>query len=135
MSYQAYSKVVFGLEVSKETVFIENKQRGCCHDVDLTAKFCSECGKPMNKIVKEQIINYGSSDQNKLGYFISSYDSDETGILGFILAQTKDQDLNYYVIPQPKEEMVNKLKEFLMQYNIRYNDNELKSYLYTYHSY
>lgn len=134
MGYSAYSKVVFGIEISKDMTFVEKKVRSCNHNVDTNLKFCSECGKPMYTIEREAIVDEGYYE-DEIGYFTSSYDSNHIGILGFVIAQTKDQDTSYYAIPEPKEVMIKKLKTFLETHSIEYKLNDLKAYLYTRHSY
>lgn len=134
MGYSAYSKVVFGLIVSKDDITVETNVRSCSHDTDLNANFCSVCGQAVYETEETMLVEYGY-DPNQIAYFVSSHDSDEEGILGFVIAQTEDQDTSYHVIPQPSEKMISELKKFLNEHEIEFSDNELKSYLYTEHSY
>lgn len=134
MGYSAYSYAVFGLKVSKNDITKETQVRNCNHNVDLQAKFCSECGKPIYQIKKERIVDHGYSP-NEIGYFVSDPGNDNTGILGFVLAKTDYNSTTYLKIPLPTLEMIEQLKEFLHEHSIEYNEEELNSYLYTYHSY
>lgn len=134
MGYSSYSRVVFGLKVSKDDLIVEEKVRSCNHNTDLNANFCSVCGQPVYEIEETMIVDEGYYP-NKLGYFVSDSNRDEEGILGFVIVKTNDQDINYYAIPEPKEEMVKQLKDFLIAHDFQFEDKDLKSYLYTRHSY
>lgn len=134
MGYDAYSKVVFGVKVAKEDLTVEKKVRSCNHNTDLNANFCSVCGKPTYKVKKEMVIDYGY-EPNEIGYFVSSPDSDEEGIVGMLLSQTGSQDTNYYDIPLPSKEMGKEIKEFLEANDFEVSDDDLRTYLYTEHSY
>lgn len=132
MGYDAYSYAVFGKQVSKSDLTVVTKVRGCSHKTDTNQKFCSECGKPVWKQEKEFIADEGYG--NKIGFFKSSADTDE-GVLGFKLVSTGSSDNDYYAIPAPKPSMAVEILEFFKKHNIACSEDELKSYLYTYHSY
>lgn len=134
MGYSAYSNAVFGLLVNKSQLTVQNQKRSCDHDTDLEGNFCSVCGEPVY-IIEEEVIIDENSYRNTIDYFVSSADSDKKGILGIRIAETDDQDTNYYPIAVPNEKLVNQLKDFLNKHNIAFADKDLKVYMYTYHSY
>ena len=134
MSYQAYSQAVFGILVSKEDITIEKKERTCNHNTDVNANFCSVCGEPVYEIEEKMIIEYGDND-NSIGYFISSDNSDEEGVLGFLLAETDSDALGYYAIPKPSQENIKKLKVFLKEHGFKFKNSDLQTIFFTCHSY
>lgn len=130
MGYDASSKIVYGLKINEKNVNKEKQVRSCKHKVDSNAKYCSECGKPIYKT--EQVeLDY----PDNIEFYLSDYSSNDVGILGFIVVGTKTQDTNYYEVPQPNQNKIKELKEFLIENSIKFKDEDLKSYLYTYHSY
>lgn len=134
MGYSASSYVVFGKKIKNTDIIEERKVRSCNHNTDLTKPFCAECGKPLYKIETLTLADEGY-EYNKIGYFTSSYDSRETGILGFKLASTRNQDTEYNEILEPDQKMKDELIEFFTLNNIAFKEEDFKSYVYTYHSY
>lgn len=134
MGYDAYSYAVFGKEMHKSDLTVVTKKRSCVHDTNLNSKFCSECGKPVWVENKEFIADYG--DGNKIGFFVSDHGQDNPeGILGFKLANARSSDTRMYEIPEPTTDMIQGIMDFFKLHNIEFDDKDLKSYLYTYHSY
>lgn len=123
MGYAAYSYVVFGKKIEPKDIIEERKVRSC-----------AECGKPVYKIETLTLADEGYQ-YNKIGYFTSSYDTRETGVLGFKLAGTGNQDTDYHEILAPTQEMKDELIDFFNLNNIPFKQSDFKSYVYTYHSY
>ena len=132
MGYDAYSYAVFGKQVSKRDLTVVTKVRGCLHNTDTTQKFCSECGNPVWTQEEAFIADEGYG--KKIGFFKSSADTDD-GVLGFKLVSTQSSDYDYHPIPVPTPGMAVEILDFFKKHGIACYEDELKSYLYTYHSY
>lgn len=133
MSYSPTSNLVFGIFIDEQDLKISTQVRGCTHNCDLNAKFCFTCGQPVHKEEMSDIADQGSFDEtNTVGFFKSScYSTD--GILGVPLLQTQDQDTGYYVVPQPTKKQCELVKQFLVDNNFMFDEEDVQVYVYTYH--
>ena len=134
MGYEAYSYVVYGKEVEEDEITISQSIRNCSHQTDLSMKFCGECGKPVYKEIEEVLLESGWT-ANKLAFFKSSSDT-TNGIVGYLLNKTNSQDCSYHPIIEPSPEMTKSILLFFKEkLDIEMEEDDLKKYVYTYHSY
>jgi hypothetical protein len=134
MSYSAYSYVVFGVLVPRDTIKHTIRIRGCEHTIEPKMNFCPECGKPAYKEKVQNILN--PMEDNKLSYFYSDYEGESHIVIGFCVGKT---DYNTNTEPVackvPTPNMILELIEFFKEHNLPYKEKDIKMYVITYHSY
>lgn len=130
MGYSASSYVIFGKKTSVKALTINTKVRGCNHKIDEGQKFCSECGKPV-WVQKETFIADEELDL-KVRFFAPTYENDD-GVLGFRINNPRDNDIEELSSPSP--EMVQDILNFYKENGIACREKDLKTYVFTYHSY
>lgn len=134
MGYEAYSYVVYGKEVEEDEITISQNVRACNHETDLSKKFCAECGNPVYKEIEDILLRSGWKE-NELAFFKSSSDT-TNGIVGYLINKTKSQDCSYHPIIDVSPEMTESILLFFKEkLDIDMEKEDLKKYVYTYHSY
>lgn len=131
MSYSPRSSLVFGVFFDESDLNVVTKVRGCKHDCDLNANFCPVCGKPVYENEVSEIAEAGSFYDTDTVAFFKSSSYNTVGILGIPLLHTEDQDTNYYVVPKPSADNIKQLKQFLVDNDITYDEDDLQVYVYT----
>jgi len=66
MGFDGEITILIGLEIRNTCEITEKKERGCNHP-DTGVKFCSECGKPMWKTIKEEKWKYDDESFEDIG--------------------------------------------------------------------
>ena len=146
MGYCAYAKLVYGVESNESDISQETKVRSCEHSIDLTAKFCPECGKPVYKSVMtypEELIenwrdenplqDYGISKDFEFEFHRLSCES-KSGVLGFSPRQHSRSNMVQPVFA-PTQEMTDYIIKFFNDHNIKIQPPNIKQSYFLYESY
>ena len=133
MGYSASAYVVFGVKANKRDLVHVKEVRGCHHEIDPAANFCSVCGKP--RLVQEKV--YILDERNgDVYHYVSDPNHSEVGVLGIKL-----NDLDQYsregfeLIKEPTEKMTKEIMNFSKKYGLNISEKDLKKYVMIYHSY
>ena len=140
MGYTVYSGVAVGYLIPKEDVIKKTKKRACGHKTDETKKFCADCGKPVWKEAKEellseeyqydnfQVITYGSGDGPEYAVGIVTKLSNAT-------YDSNDTTINLSQLPNDLKQYAEELKKSLEQYGVKVDINNFGVHAVVYHSY
>jgi hypothetical protein len=131
MSHSVSSYVVYGLQTNIDAITKKFRIRSCEHDVSLDNKYCPECGKLMFTEESQNIL--GGTDEHEFSYF-SPFTGSEVIVIGFMLGKTGSGNTFSEV-----KEVAGSMKKDILDYcqlnGIICDENNLKKYVMTHHSY
>lgn len=119
---------------------IKGKKRGCKHSIDISVKFCPECGKPvfieyeedLMMILQERLeerLDYGTSSIRIFGN-----EKDHT-IIGIRVKNNNEiiskEDFTFFEYPEVKNEDIEELDNFIKENNVPIS-GELKTFVIEY---
>jgi len=142
MGYDAYSHVIYGIEVDRKILEKTERVRSCNHNIDEKSKFCPECGKPVwvesTVSVLDNLHDDDPYDKGGLSYFVESGDAynnkNYNFMIGFRLGKTGyNQNRDY--VKQPTDTMKEQILDFIRENNLNMTEKDIKMIVYTYHSY
>lgn len=146
MGYSAHAKLVYGVESTENEISHETKVRSCEHSIDLTAKFCQECGKPVYKSVimhpeelveiwkeKNPLQDFGISKDFEFEFHRLSCES-KSGVLGFS-PRYRSSNNTVNTVFTPTQEMTKYIIKFFEDHNLKTQHPNIKQVYFLYESY
>lgn len=147
MGYSAHAKLVYGVESTENEISHETKVRSCEHSIDLTAKFCPECGKPVYKSVimhpeelveiwkeKNPLQDFGISKDFEFDFHRLSCES-KSGVIGFSQRGSYREQNQVKVVFTPTQEMTKYILKFFEDNNLKIQPLHIKQVYFLYESY
>lgn len=140
MGYSVYIGTAVGYLLSKEEVIKKTKKRACGHKTDETKKFCSDCGKPVWKESKKEIL---SEDEDYGNFVVKQYGSgDRPQYAAGMVTNLKDASydgndstIKLLQLPLDLQKYALELKESLEQYGVKVDIKNFGVHAVVYHSY
>lgn len=133
MGHSIYSYVVFGIKTPRSNMKQLLKIRSCTHNVTEDMNFCPDCGKPIFVENVEEILE--AMSVSDLSYFYCDYQYDTEVILGFCLSKTSSSYDVPVVCLEPTSRMTLEILDFCKKHNLPHTENDILTYVVTYHSY
>lgn len=133
MGYSIYTYVVFGIKTPRSNMKQTVKVRSCNHNVTEDMNFCPQCGKPVFFEETDEVLE--SMNSFDLSYFYCDYQRDTEVVLGFCLNKTSSSDDVPVVCGEPTSKMTVEILDFCKKHNLPYTENDILTYVVTYHSY